>query len=47
MRKKKKKPAILRLHKKMPCPTGTKVFADRKKEISKKKCRGKVNELEY
>jgi hypothetical protein len=31
--------AILRARKVMPCPTGTKVFKDRKKEQNKKWCR--------
>ena len=43
-RKKKIKPAILRLRKSMPCPTGTKVFKYRKKEANKKKCRDKISE---
>jgi len=31
--------AVLRLRKSMPCPTGTKVFQDKKKEANKKWCR--------
>ncbi len=46
MKKKKKnlteqEKAVLRARKTMPCPTGTKVFKDRKKERNKKWCRGK------
>lgn len=51
MKQKKKKKnmteqekALLRLRKSMSCPTGTKVFTDKKKEQNKKKCRGKHNE---
>jgi len=44
MKKKKKKlsemeQAVLRLRKTMPCPTGIKVFKDKKKESKKKWCR--------
>jgi hypothetical protein len=31
--------AYFRLRKKMPCPTGTKVFKNKKKELNKKWCR--------
>ena len=46
MRKKKKQlseleKAVLRARKKMPCPTGTKIFCDKKKESRKKWCRRK------
>jgi len=40
---KKKKHSILRLRKKSPCPTGTKVYKDLKKEDNKKWCRKKRN----
>ena len=43
-RKKKKKIAVLRLRKSMPCLTGTRVIPDKKKEARKKKCRGKQKE---
>ena len=43
MKKKKKnmteqEKALERLRKSMPCPTGTKVFVDKKKQQNKKKC---------
>lgn len=44
MKKKKDKHPVLRVRKSMPCPTGTKVIKDKKKEDSKNKCRKKVEE---
>jgi len=50
MKKRKKKnlteqeKAVLRLRKSSPCPTGTKVFRNKKKEQNKRKCRGNKNE---
>ncbi len=39
----KQEEAVLRVRKTMPCPTGTRVFKDRKKELNKKWCRMKGN----
>jgi len=44
MKKPKKKlseleKAVLRARRSMPCPTGTKIFRDKKKEANKKRCR--------
>lgn len=41
MKKRDERPDIMNVRKSMPCPTGTKVFKDKKKEQSKKKCRKK------
>ena len=39
--KKKQKHSVLKIHKTMPCPTGTKVHKDKKKAHRKGWCRKK------
>ena len=41
MKKRDERPDIMNIRKSMPCPTGTKVIKDKKKEQNKKQCRNK------
>jgi len=41
MKKRAERPDIMNIRKSMPCPTGTKVIKDKKKEQNKKQCRNK------
>jgi len=42
-KKREERPDIMNVRKSMPCPTGTKLFKDKKKEENKKKCRKGIN----
>jgi len=43
LKKRAERPDIMNVRKSMPCPTGTKVFKDQKKEQEKKECRKKID----
>ena len=41
MKRRDERPDIMNIRKSNPCPTGTKVIKDKKKEQNKNKCRNK------
>jgi len=47
MKKRGERPDIMNIRKSAPCPTGTKVFRDKKKEQNKNKCRDKDIKDDY